>query len=131
MRELHDELVIELTPAQWEANVLSANKHLSHHPRNDRVQYWRALAKSLARNQRVLTVEKVHIEVWYRFPKNARREVANLQPTSKAIVDGLVDAKVFPDDRDEVCTGPDNRRTWPNGPHEVRIKIYALEGAGK
>lgn len=131
MGELHDELVIELTPAQWKANFLSMNQRLSHHPKNDRTQYWVELTKSLARNQRVLPVEKAHVEIWFRFPDNTRREVANLQPTSKAIVDGLVHAKVFADDRDELVVGPDNRRSWPNGPYEVRIKIYALEGVGK
>lgn len=126
MRELHDELVIELTPAQWKEQHLSLNKHLSTHPRNDRVQYWKTLAKSLARNQRVIPLDRAWVEVWFRFPDNTRREVANLQNTSKALVDGLVAAGVFKDDRDEILMGPDNRRTWPNGPHEIRILIFSL-----
>ncbi|WP_426734447.1 hypothetical protein [Glutamicibacter sp. 2E12] len=125
MSELHDELVIPLTPAQWNANFLSMNQRLSHHPKNDRTQYWRQLLGALARSQRVLRVPgRGRVEIWFRFPVAQRREVANLQPTSKAIVDGLVDAGVFEDDRDELVVGPDNRRTWPNGPHEVRVKIF-------
>ena len=37
------------------------------------------------------------------------RDAGNLQPTSKALVDGLVDAGVFPDDNDAWVEGPDNR----------------------
>lgn len=124
MRQLHDELVINPTKAQWDANHLSLNQRLSYHPKNDRTQYWRNLAGYLARNQRVEPLGQAHIEIWFRFPDDIRREVSNLQSTSKAIVDGLVDAKVLVDDRDEWCVGPDNRRTWPNGPHEVRVKIF-------
>lgn len=127
MPELPEELTIPLTDAQWKANHLSMNQRLSHHPRNDRTQYWRQHVRALAKNQRVGKVGRARVEVWFRFPVNQRREVANLQPTSKAIVDGLVDAGVFEDDRDELVIGPDNRRTWPNGPHEVRIRIYKLE----
>lgn len=82
------------------------------------------------RNARLPKLIRARIEIWYRFPDNRRREVANLQPTSKAIVDGLVDAGLLPDDQDEHCVGPDNRRLWPNGPHEVLVRVYALDDAG-
>lgn len=87
-----------------------------------RTQFWRARAHRAAAN--VPAVEWARVCIFYRFPTNHRREVANLQPTSKAIVDGMVDAGVFPDDNDNHVVGPDNRREPVNGPHQVIVRIY-------
>lgn len=70
---------------------------------------------------------RARITVAYRFPTNRRREVGNLQPTSKAIVDGLVDAGLLPDDSDAHVVGPDNRRHIPNGTPLVTVTITPLE----
>jgi hypothetical protein len=52
--------------------------------------------------------------------------VGNYYPTAKAILDGLVDAGVLPDDNDDHVTGPDMRRTRPNGPLQVTITIREI-----
>jgi hypothetical protein len=70
---------------------------------------------------------RARIVVAYRFPDNRRREVGNLQPTSKAIVDGLVDANLLPDDSDKHVVGPDNRRHIPNGSPLVTVTITPIE----
>jgi hypothetical protein len=88
----------------------------------NRTRFWRARAHSAARNTPLVPWARVC--VFYRFPTNHRREVANLQPTSKAIIDGLVDAGVVPDDNDNHIVGPDNRREPVNGPHKVIVRIF-------
>lgn len=110
----------------WKQWHLSANQRPHPQVRANKTRWWRQLAKAMCLNAGLSPLDKVRIEVWYRFPDNRRREVANLQPTSKAIVDGIVDSGVIPDDRDEVCVGPDNRRLWPNGSHEVRVRIFSV-----
>lgn len=126
-RNLVGEFRIPVTKEQWKAQHLNANQRLHFQARNKKTQWWRALAAVRCRNARIPGLDRAHIEIWYRFPDNIKREVANLQPTSKAIVDGLVDAGLLPDDKDEWCVGPDNRRTWPNGPHDVVVKVFSLE----
>ncbi|MGQ3384465.1 hypothetical protein [Glutamicibacter sp. TV12E] len=126
-RNLVGEFRIPVTKDQWKAQHLNANQRLHHQARNKKTQWWRALAAIQCRNARIPGLDRAHIEIWFRFPDNTRREVANLQPTSKAIVDGLVDAGLLPDDKDEWCVGPDNRRTWPNGPHEVVVRVFSWD----
>lgn len=129
MGELVGELRIPVTAAAWKAQHLSANHRPNRYAKAEQTKWWRTLAMLQCRRSGLPKLEHARIEIWYRFPDNSRREVANLQPTSKAIVDGLVDAGLVPDDRDEYCVGPDNRRLWPNGPHEVLVRVYELEGA--
>ncbi|UGL61927.1 RusA-like resolvase [Arthrobacter phage EastWest] len=86
---------------------------------------WRQLTEAAARDaDDIVALDWARIVVWVRFPTNQRREVSNLQPTAKAIVDGIVDAGLLPDDRDECCTGPDMRRIWPNGEHRVIVQLW-------
>ncbi|MCW2785213.1 MAG: hypothetical protein JWP74_1730 [Marmoricola sp.] len=100
---------------------------------NDR-KHWRTEAKTTKTWREAAATEckranlpafdvPVRIVIAYRFPDNRRRETSNLQPTSKAICDGIVDSGVITDDRDELVTGPDNRREYPNGPHRVTVTI--------
>lgn len=124
--DLHATLAIDLRLVRWPKDHLSLNNYhkLHHHERNRRVQLWRQLGAKAAGNTPPL--ERARIEVWYRFPDNRRREVSNLQNLSKALVDGIVDAGVLPDDRDENVIGPDNRRDPVNGPHQVVVRIYRV-----
>ena len=111
---------------------INANDRLHWKRRNMRTQTWRVAAgvqtvraPAWERNGGI-AYERAHITVSYRFPDNRRREVSNLQPTSKAIVDGLVDAGLIPDDDDTHVIGPDNRREYPNGPPRVTIRLEEL-----
>lgn len=137
---LHATLVLDLRLVDWKRDHLSLNDHKVHHyERNRREQLWQDLAAKAAVN--VEPLDRAHIEVWYRFPDNRRREVGNLQPTSKAIVDGMVQraerirgkaqrrpfVQLLPDDADKYLVGPDNRRDPVNGPHQVVVKVYTLD----
>jgi crossover junction endodeoxyribonuclease RusA len=68
-----------------------------------------------------------HIVVAIRWPDNRRRDPGNWYPTAKALVDGLVDANLLPDDDGEHLLGPDLRRERPNGPARVTVTIEPLE----
>ena len=119
---LYRELRIDVPATSWKSQHLSMNQRLNHFTKNEKTQYWRERARLDARG--IPQVDWARVVIFYRFPDNRRREVNNLMPTSKAIVDGLVDAGVFPDDNDKHVVGPDNRREPVNGPHQVVIRVY-------
>ena len=88
---------------------------------------WRDVAGAVAIIKRVQPVERGRVIVWFSLPNKRLREVSNLQPTVKAIVDGLVDAGVFTDDNDEIVTAQDARRgpQSTDGRVWVRVEIEA------
>jgi crossover junction endodeoxyribonuclease RusA len=107
-------------------DFLNANKKLHHQPRAKLVKAWReAACAAVLAGFHPDYYERAHITVTYRLSNNRRQEVSNLQPTSKAIVDGLVDATLIPDDDDLHVIGPDNRREFPNGTPRVTVTIEA------
>jgi Holliday junction resolvase RusA-like endonuclease len=107
---------------------INANDRLHYRTKATRTKAWRTVANDTALTGDFTTAcDRAHITVSYRFPNNRRREVSNLQPTSKAIVDGLVDAGLIPDDDDLHVVGPDNRREYPNGTPRVTVTITPLE----
>jgi hypothetical protein len=119
------EIPIDMTRfTDWQESRISANDRYGHFEKAKRTKRWRKAGKLAARDVLPEPLPWARLVVLYRFPDNLRRETSNLQPTSKAIVDGLVDAGVLVDDRDECCDGPDNRRAWPNGPHEVVVQVW-------
>lgn len=115
--------LVIVPPAPW----VNANHRDNHYKKAKLTKAWRTAAMEAAlADDSWEPAEQVHITIHYRFPDNRRRETSNLQPTSKALVDGIVDAGMCPDDRDENCTGPDNRRWWPNGTPLVCIEVEAV-----
>lgn len=130
--ELHATISIDVSRVDWQKARLSLNDRFAtvrmrggkqvQPEKVKRTKWWRAQAARAARG--VAQVDWARIVVSYRFPDNTRRDVGNLQPTSKAIVDGLVDAGLFPDDNDLHVLGPDNRREPVNGAHEVVVRVY-------
>lgn len=104
--------------------LISANDRLHFRAKAKLTSTWRTHAEMQATIDRCgYWTKPVHITVLVRFPTNHRRDVGNYYPTAKAIVDGLVDAGVLPDDNDDHLTGPDLRRERPNGPLRVTVTI--------
>lgn len=110
--------------------LANANKRLHWRRKAHVTQYWRAFAGlvSCPANLRNARIEKARVVVWITWPDKRRRDIGNWAPLAKAVLDGLVDAGVFPDDNDDHITGPDLRRADP-GPLRVVVEISAeLEG---
>lgn len=114
---------IVLTPP---CELINANQRLHHHAKAKLTRAWReAVPREIVCYKRPLH-PRAHITVTIRFATNHRRDVGNYYPTAKAIVDGLVDAGVLPDDNDAHVIGPDMRREYPNGEPRVTVRIEAL-----
>jgi Holliday junction resolvase RusA-like endonuclease len=110
------------------ADFINANQRLHHHAKAKLTKAWREAAWLNAKYaEDYRQYDRAHVVIGYRFPTNHRRDVQNLQPTSKAICDGLVDAGLLIDDDDLHLIGPDNRRHIPNGSPLVTITIRAIE----
>ncbi|WNN95995.1 RusA-like resolvase [Arthrobacter phage Hirko] len=124
--QLVAEFPIDLTRLpEWQETRISANDHsYGHFEKSRRTKLWRKAGKLAAAGWDAEPLPWARLVVWYTFPDSIRREVANMQPTTKGIVDGLVDAGVLVDDRDEFVDGPDNRREWPNGQHAVVVQVW-------
>lgn len=67
------------------------------------------------------------------WPNRKRRDVHNIMPTVKPIIDGLVDAGVLPDDHDGVLRGPflmPTRRT-SRIPAHATLEVELLPGPAR
>lgn len=87
---------------------LSANDRLHWNTRARITRMWRSTASWQARG--LPKMDGAHIVCELRLHGRYRRDAGNWAPTAKAVVDGLVDAQVLPDDNDDTITGPDLRR---------------------
>src|SRR5512139_4032897 len=94
-------------PCDW----LNSNQRLHRMQQAERVRVWRSAAfdAAMTRNGRGGFDQPVHIVCTVHKTRAGRWDAGNLYPTAKAIVDGLVDAGVIPDDSNEWVTGPDMR----------------------
>lgn len=113
--------------------LVSGNRRIHHMVRANVCAYWRKLAHDAAveaygwADVGQTWHQRAHITVTIRFPDKRRRDVSNLYPyVAKPLVDGLVDARVIPDDDDLHVIGPDLRRDPEKGPHRVVIDIRDL-----
>ena len=112
------------------AELLTLNKRHHWRTRAKLTRKWRELAAVVARVGRVPTLRQARIEVAFIHPTNRRRDAHNLYPTYKAIVDGLVDAKVLPDDDDAhlvshtIRNEHDGTRPWVS----CRVHVIAVTG---
>ena len=85
---------------------------------NDR-QHWRAKATKVRRLRDTATfqaraahlphMDRAHITITITWRTDRRRDPANWADTHKALIDGLVDARVLPDDDSHHVLGPDPR----------------------
>ncbi|MDF2805448.1 MAG: hypothetical protein K0S43_394 [Cellulosimicrobium sp.] len=122
-------VVLEIPGARFPGKPLNVNdlrgqtKHLSR-----LVKPWRQLGAVLGRDRRFPHPITVPVRVWaeFRFPTNHQRDTPNLYPAVKALGDGLQDAGVLVGDHDGVVEGPWLKRTYPNGPTQLRLVLVPL-----
>ena len=79
-----------------------------------------------------LGLTHARVEVEFAYPDRRRRDRSNLSPTVKALMDGLIDAGLLPDDADRFLDGPHTviaarlAGKHLNIPmYEVRVRVYA------
>ena len=102
------------------SNLLTANRRIHH---MQRARATRVLRHAASINAEPLPrMTRAHLTVWVSWPDRRRRDVHNVMPTVKALVDGAVSGPVrprgsdpwpglLPDDDDHHLTGPDLRVT--------------------
>ena len=73
---------------------------------------WRRAAEHAANHHRLAPVAAfpVRVIVYVHAPTRRKYDAGNLHPTAKAIVDGLTDYGLWPDDDNDRVIGPDMRR---------------------
>ena len=97
-------LVTIPAPCDW----LNSNQRLHRMVHAKRTAAWRNAAKTAATDAGSFDTP-VRIIATVHKTRAGRWDAGNLYPTAKAIVDGLVDAGVLPDDNNDWVTGPDMR----------------------
>jgi crossover junction endodeoxyribonuclease RusA len=68
-------------------------------------------------------LDRAHIVATLHFGDDRKRDVGNYAPTVKAVIDGLVDAGMIPDDNDDHLIGPDLRRGDANGQPRIVLTV--------
>ena len=92
-----------------QADMLSLNGRADRRTLSPRIRTLRLQARVMARAARCPSLERARLVAWVRFPDGRRRDLHNYMPTLKALVDGLVDAGLLPDDDSRHLQGPDLR----------------------
>jgi hypothetical protein len=103
-RHLLPDHIIDLpAPADW----LTSNDRREKYGNAVLVKAWRHAGKQVAKQ--LPKMLRVRVVVYVQFRDRRRRDPANWYPTAKALVDGIVDAGVLPDDSSKFVIGPDMR----------------------
>lgn len=92
-------------PLSFKKPPLTANMRFRHWSQERRiVKAIRHESGLRARAMKLPASEHIKVQLYYRPRDVRRRDASNLMPTQKALVDGLVDAGVIPDDTPEFIT---------------------------
>lgn len=110
--------------------LVSANRRIHHMVRAEVCAYWRRIGHDVViadyghADVGQAWHDRVRMVMTFRFPDARRRDCHNLYGyVVKPIVDGMVDARLLPDDNDRHLIGPDVRRDPERGPHRIVIDI--------
>jgi crossover junction endodeoxyribonuclease RusA len=96
-------------PAPW----LNANQRVDLRRQTPHRRAWRDAANIYAKQAKLPKLDAAHIMAMLHFTDRIRRDPHNYMPTVKAVVDGLVDYGLIPDDSSKYLTGPDLRMGEP------------------
>lgn len=94
-----------IAPAPW----LNANSRMDLRRQTPDRRAWRDAGHLYAKQAKLPTLGKAHITADLCFTFARRRDPHNYYPTVKAVVDGLVDYGLLPDDSSDYLVGPDLR----------------------
>lgn len=106
---------------------LNANERTHWAAKAKRVRAWRARAYVAAIQAGRPKLDRAHVTVVVHATTNRKRDIANLHPTVKAAIDGIVaDGGVLPGDDDAYLVGPDLR---PGEKRDVFTLVVTLDPA--
>jgi Holliday junction resolvase RusA-like endonuclease len=111
---------------------VNANGREHYHAKGRKVAAIRERAGWAARAARMTSPhERTRVVMHLFYPPTARkRDASNLQPTAKAIMDGMTDARVWPDDNDRHVVGPDLRAAQESSGVKGVLKVVVVLHAG-
>ncbi|RTE47914.1 hypothetical protein [Actinobaculum sp. 352] len=117
-------LTITVPDPMW----ITSNQRLHWAEKARRVRFLRDTATIRARVTKLDRPAEFPVRVIARigYPTRRTADPANAEPTVKAIIDGLTDAGIWPDDNSNYVHGPDYRRSdrlAEKGTHTVTIDI--------
>ena len=102
---------------------INSNQRLHRMAQAKLTKEWRQASAAAAHNTKPFT-KQVRIIAHIHKPRGGRYDPGNLYPTAKAILDGIVDAGILPDDDHVHVVGPDMRHGGKGAP---RITIEIIE----
>lgn len=110
-----------ITPDLWR----TANDRLHWAPAAKRNKALREMGCATARFQRVRDLGPTHVAAFIGYTRNGKADPANAAPTVKALIDGMVDAGVWPDDDSTYVIGPTYLRDpkTADGTYSVRLVL--------
>lgn len=120
------ELTILIPESEW----LSANGRFHWAAKARRTKALRQRGFMAAKQAKVDSFQTLHVTAFVQYPTGGRADPANSAPTAKALIDGLVDAGVLPDDDSTHLVGLDFRRDLgrcQRGWHRVRLVLTDQE----
>jgi crossover junction endodeoxyribonuclease RusA len=92
--------------------LLNMNTQLHRYIRASQVKQWRTAAFYHARAAGIRALGPSVIEWTIDFPSKRRRDPHNFFPTLKPIIDGFVDAGLWPDDTPQWVSTTEPTLTW-------------------
>jgi len=111
-------------PRDW---WLTSNGRLHRMVEAQRKRWLRQLAASVARGVTLAPAgcQQYRAVAWIAYPRGAtgRTDPNNAHPTTKAIIDGFVDAGLLADDDSKHLLGPDHRRDVNTCTSDYRVRI--------
>lgn len=99
----------------WDRPPLTANQRMHWAAKANITRAVRGTGYVLARNAKAPTTTRLTVTLHYQPRDHRRRDRHNLWPTVKALVDGLVDAGLVPDDDTDHVSTPEPVIHPPNG----------------
>lgn len=122
-------LTVNLGPREW----ITANGRIHWRERARRTRGIRAKTRFLAEQQlrdgTLTRLQRAQAVAVIEMPTSRRSDPGNAAPTVKAIIDGLVDAGVLPDDDRDHLIGPDYRpgpKTGTAGHYRIHLHLTPL-----
>lgn len=117
-------LVVDVPKGIW----LSANDRMHWAPKSERTRQLRTLGN--VHGRRIGQLGTSHVAAFIGYPRAGKADPANAAPTVKALIDGFVDAGVWPDDDSTHVLGPTYLRdpsTRTPGLYRVRFVITSQD----